>query len=270
MKDISMENLPTEKQPYELIEFLKIPLKHEIKTVEIYTSSNYVSSLKSKNDYLLLKYILELKNLEIARKTSKQFYKTNIKDSDHYAKHLDKDKGLLQTTRDDDIYESSIAITEPEPLEVITGSLRINFDNNDENVIEFPIVMKGIEAWLKYTDDYIILLNHMKIWEQQNLEYISDLTYEGQSFFNMPIETPERALTDSGLGGGKQKRAPGDFAFDDDEAEDLEGGVVDFDAIMRKKKNEQDMLKGSLIDGLPNPASKKDDRGFLKKLLCCY
>jgi hypothetical protein len=266
-REISLKDLSIEQKPYEIIEFLKIPLKHEIKTVEITTDRNYVSTLKSKNDYLLLKYILELKTREIKQKNWKLQNPKDSKPENPNSQSRDTGQDGLQTTREE-IGFSSLTSVGVDPTDCMTGNLRINLDHSETEHADFQIAMTGIEAWLKYNEDYEILLDHMKIWEQQNYEYISEFTHEGQSIFNTPMETPNKTLEDSSRN-GKKKRGPGDFDFDNESIEEGDGGVVDFDAILKRQKTNEANAKKNGLSQLPE-LNSKPDRGWMKKFLCCF
>ena len=264
MHEISLQDLDTERKPYEMIEFLKIPLKHEVKTVEIITNNNYISTLKSKNDSLLLKYFLEIKTREIKRKN---FHNNNAKNSKNPNDNSQSETGWLQTTRED-IGFSSLTSVGMDPTDFTTGNLRIHLDNTENTFADFQIGMSGIEAWLKYNEDYEILLDHMKIWEQQNYEYISELTHEGQSIFNTPIDTPlnQTSREHSMI---KKPTTPGDFEFDEDFGEEIVEGNVDFDKILRKQKTNEQNAKKQGLGSLPE-SNTGPSRGWLKKLLCCF
>jgi hypothetical protein len=266
-REISLKDLETEQRPYEMIEFLKIPLKHEIKTVEITTDRNYVSTLKSKNDFLLLKYILELKTREIKQKNWKLQNPKESKLENPNSQSRDTAQDGLQTTREE-IEFSSLTSVGVDPTDCLSGNLRINLDYSGTEYADFQIAMTGIEAWLKYNEDYEILLDHMRMWEQQNYEYISEFTNEGQSIFNTPMETPNN-LTEDSAPKIKKKRGPGDFAFDEESIEEGEGGVVDFDALLKRQKTKEANDKKNGMNQLPEE-NAKPDKGWMKKFLCFF
>lgn len=182
-KDISMGDLKVQRIDYTNIRFLKIPLKHETKTVEVTTNTDKVAQLKTKNDFLLLKYILELKCIHMEKRLKKESKQTPTT-----VDPTEEDIIMTDNVPEnvfDSMQEDSITTIGTNPKDTFEGILRIkNSDRrSQQQFIDIPLFMYEYEAWVKNDKDYYTLYKEMKDWEIQNMDYISELT-EIESFFN--------------------------------------------------------------------------------------
>ena len=275
MEEISLGDLRCEKLECVQIKFLKIPLKYEFKTVEVCTSNDKVANLKSKNDFLQQKYFQELKlnEIEKARK-KKRLAEMREEKNTHYTSNSE-----CQTTErvptipeHEDVISSSVASDIPQPQESFEGILRlkaitINPKKTQQPFIDIPLLMYGIEAQLKNDEDYYMLLENMKDWETQNLDYISELTDYNESIFNTPNKTGNTSIY------AKTKNCPGEFDFGEDEAgfEMMTEGGVDFDEMIRNKNKSLDKAaKEQLLKKREESQSEKSSKSPFRKFLCCF
>lgn len=274
--EADFRNNQAEEVDYTGVRFFRITLKHEVKTVEITTEQDRSAQLKSKNDYVLLKYFLELKVNEIEknklRKNVSDILTENQQDSTNDV-NAEENMGLI-ISKQDNLQEysmHSISISPSiNPENVVEGKLIVVWPTPDTaQILEVSLAMHGIEAWLKNAEDYSTLLKVMRCWEESNMDYIQDLTANtmggviGNSGF---IEG------DSDDGPRRAKRTPGNFDFGDD-SDSVEGQEVDMDALMRKKmaakklknQNESSLVKEKMT--IPSDEDKGMSALF-KKFFC--
>merc|ERR1712196_38270 len=122
-------------------------------------------------------------------------------------KDIDENVELILNKQDDFIAYSTNTISlkaEENPEDVVEGSLNLMWQKHDTNqVLEVPLYMHGIEAWLVNIEDYQTLLDVMTSWEEQNMDYIQDLSHNLGAGI-MITENNE----DDGLNPKKKKKAP--------------------------------------------------------------
>jgi len=213
---------------------------------------------------------MELKVNEIKRKNKQKDDATLNETKGDSTKDIEENVEYILAKADDYKGYSTNTISlcgEKNPADVVEGTLNIIWPRKDFNqVLEVPLYMHGIEAWLVNVEDYQTLLEVMQSWEEQNMDYIQDLSQ------NMAagLEYTQNNEDDSQSQLKKKKKMPGDYNFgSDNDSEEIEGAGFDMDQMMRnkqkQKKNEGD--SGLIIEKHICDEKKADSiPEFLKRL----
>ena len=123
---------------------------------------------------------MELKVNEIKRKNKQKDDATMNESNRDSTKDIEENVEQILAKKDDfqGYSQNTISLCgEKNPADVVEGTLNIIWPRKDFNqVLEVPLYMHGIEAWLVNVEDYQTLLEVMQSWEEQNMDYIQDLS----------------------------------------------------------------------------------------------
>ena len=258
--------------------FLKVDLYSDSKSVELNEIDTNVFKMKSSNDYVQLQYYLEL---WLKKKQLKDGVHGDInvaiEDSDEEPKEANyvKPPKAPQSAHQINIKaeinngnavnncmtpkkEKSVELSSDGKkkggcltdrgeaskgkVDSFPGSLQIEMPDGTMQYLELDYM--GIESWLRSEEDQQKLLDYLKDWEKNNNDYISEFTNEfGAVSYDGAPEDLEEEEDESPT--KKKKAQPGNFEFDDDDEPSMEGGEVDFDAMMKAKKKAAMQAKGN-------------------------
>lgn len=263
------------------VKFLKIQLRNEVKTVELLLDQDNKAKLKSNNDILLLKFYIQMLQRErIQQKKQNQraaedesaplaTYDLNKTSNTESQSLLPIDSGMKPSSlnntmeRGRDINQEKMLREELENAE--EGELLLDeYDSNRPAGLK--ILIHGIEAWVKNSVDYELLLGFIRDWELHNTNFLTQISNDYIDCDETHEQTGERKIKK------RKKRMPGDFNFGDEVEEYIsvsEHGC-DFDGMIKKnieakKKNKLNDVVDSVVKESP-----KIVNAYMKKLLCCW